>query len=238
MIESFVMKAITTHFLPVSIATLVAVFGIGCSPSNPQISLNTTPSGAFIEVNGENVGVAPQYYTFDFATQPTYQITASKAGYFTEVTQVAAADPRIGAGLINIVLEEDAAYQATTTSDAANRWLRIQVDASRDQADAWQTIMDSVTSVYSTVNTLDASAGYVRSTPKVIRFDRGPQGPFYVRTTFISTIQSRKPLVYKFQIQSETRLVRESDYDWLPYDRVFNEDAQMVQELQARLGLK
>ena len=26
--------------------------------------------------------------------------------------------------------------------------------------------------------------------------------------------------------------------DWVPYDRVFNEDAQLIEEIQSRLGVK
>ncbi|NBB80099.1 MAG: hypothetical protein GVY36_11755 [Verrucomicrobia bacterium] len=53
-----------------------------------------------------------------------------KPGYYPETISVFKGDPRVRGGQINISLEEDEAYTSTTTSDATNKWLRVQVNAS------------------------------------------------------------------------------------------------------------
>jgi hypothetical protein len=40
------------------------------------------------------------------------------------------------------------------------------------------------------------------------------------------------------KIRSDTKLQSQGDMNWKPYDRVFRQDAQLVEELQARLGVK
>ena len=44
------------------------------------------------------------------------------------------------------------------------------------------------------------------------------------------------PLIYKFKIKAESRWG--SSRDWEPYDRVFKKDAELIEELTSRLGLK
>ena len=98
----------------------------------------------------------------------------------------------------------------------------------------WQKLVDSVTSRYPSLEMIDNASGYMRSVYAVRKF-KNPRSEFQVRTRFICSISSKDPLVYKLKIESETADVRQ---DWSPYSRVFKEDAQLVEELQSRLGVK
>src|SRR5277367_2472546 len=62
------------------------------------------------------------------------------------------------------------ALQVTKTSDAANNWLRVQVDPSLVPDVAWQKLMDSVTGYYPDLEMIDVPAGYIRSTYTVRQF--------------------------------------------------------------------
>jgi len=131
---------------------------------------------------------------------------------------------------------KDAALEVTTTSDAANNWLRVQVDPTLAPDVAWQKLVDSVTGCYPSLEMIDSASGYVRSVYTIRTFGKpGSPGAFIVRTRFICSISSKSPLVYKLKIDSEWSTPQQ---DWAPYDRVFKQDAQLVEELQNRLGVK
>lgn len=93
--------------------------------------------------------------------------------------------------------------------------------------------MDSVTGRYPSLEMVDAASGYARSVYSMRRF-KGPNGDIEVRTRFICSISSKTPLVYKMKIESDISAPHQG---WVPYDRVFNEDAELIEEIQSRLGV-
>lgn len=220
-----------------AVLALVCVMVGGCTTTKTLL-VSSDPPQAFLKVNGDNIGDAPQTVEMDFSRIPSYAVTATKVGYLPETVRLEEKDPRLDNGSLTMSLEEDEAYRTTTTSEAANRWLRVQVAGDIDKESAWQRIVDSVTTAYDSLEQMDATAGYIRSTGKVRRYQRGPGGPFRIRTAFLGSISSDDPLVYKFKLRSETRLERQSEHDWQDYGRVFREDAQLVEELTQRLGLR
>jgi hypothetical protein len=143
-----------------------------------------------------------------------------------------------------------AALQVTTTSDAANNWLRVQVEPSLAPDVVWQKLVDSVTGCYPSLEMVDATSGYMRSVYNIKRFGQPGSGDqFTVRTRFICSISSKSPLVYKMKIESEWSAPLQVNrglfapqevvqQDWASYDRVFKPDAQLIEELQSRLGVK
>ena len=97
--------------------------------------------------------------------------------------------------------------------------------------------MDSVTTVYDSLEQLDPSSGYLRSAMRERRWDLGFRlGIYIIRTQLSGSIASLEPLIYKFKIKSEYRWSRSSNWD--PYNRVFKVDAERVEELTNRLGIK
>ena len=188
----------------------------------------------------QDVGRTPVEYTFNFADrEKRYKVVISKPGYFDQKFFVTERDLiNSGSGEIEVVLEEDPAWTSTSESEATNRWLRIPVNPAIDHAGAWQKVIDSVTTVYNSLEQLDQVSGYIRSAPRLRQYDKGPEGPYYVRTQFIGSISSLDPLIYKIKLIAKKRLEVESNENWKNFERVFAEDAQLVEELLNRLGLK
>ena len=204
----------------------------GCAV--PETSIVSKPAGATVAINGVTVGTTPTHHLFDFNQTPTFNVVASKKGYLNEELILTKESPGFQDNQLNIILTEDEAYKVTIKSDACNNWLQVPVDPSLPPDVVWQKIVDSVTSGYPSLEMIDAVSGYMRSVYSIRRF-KGPYGDIHVRTRFICSISSKTPLVYKMKIESETSV---SHQNWVPYDRVFKEDAQLIEEIQNRLGVK
>lgn len=215
----------------VLVFAFATLFSVACASGPTQVVTN--PPGAFVKVNDQNLGVAPVSHTFVFSGRPTQVVLAEKPGYFTEQVSVSKETPGIKKGQLQIVLQEDEAYRATTTSEATNQWLRVQVSTGLSEAAVWQKLVDSVTGRYTSLEQLDNSSGYMRSVYTVRKF-KGRDADYSVRSRLIGSISSRDPLVYKVKIESESF----ERGDWVPYQRVFKEDAQLIEEIQQRLGIK
>jgi len=212
---------------------LAAALLTACSSVN-SLTITSEPTGAMIQVDKNNLGETPISTRLDFSQNKQYVVTAMKAGYFPEERLLNEKSDPVKAGALRLVLAEDEAWKVTTTSEATNNWLRIQVDSRLAETDVWQKLVDSVTSRYTSLEQLDNLSGYMRTIYQIRRF-RGPRAEFRVRTRFLCAIASKMPLVYKFRIEAE---VSDPRGDWLPYTRVFKEDAALIEELQNRLGLK
>lgn len=216
-------------------ALALAAFPVlaGCD-STRSILINSEPPGAFIQVDGQNAGNAPITQTFDFGAKYTFVVTGSMTGYFTEEVVLTKKHPAVRTLEVKLVLQEDEAWKATTTSEATNAWLRIQVDPKLTAEQMWQKLIDAVTSAYSSLEQMDSSSGYIRSVATVRKF-RSPKGQISVRTRFTGSIAQKEPLLYKLKIEAE---VSTNGSDWSPYSRVFKEDEALIEELQSRLGTK
>ena len=229
----------TVEVSAANFARLMGTVTLTLEPHNKSAVIRSTPSQASVRVGEHDVGQTPTSHSFDFSDRRRrYMVTVSKTGYFDRVVTVTEGSGGIRSGTIDVVLEENPAWTTTSESEATNKWLRIAVDRSIAYDNAWQKIIDSVTSVYDSLEQLDQTSGYLRSTPRVREFAKGPAGPFLVRTQFIGSISSKDPLTYKIKLTSTTRAKSDAAENWKEFDRVFSEDAQLVEELQSRLGLK
>jgi hypothetical protein len=211
----------------------LALLATGCSSSR-RLRIMTEAAGGFIQVDGANVGVAPVEHVFDLDKDQTALVSASLTGYYREEVKLGRESPALKKKHLRLVLQEDESWRVTTTSEATNNWIRIQVDETLTADTVWQKVVDSVTGRYSSLEQLDSSSGYLRSIPTVRKF-RGPTGDFRIRTRFICSISSKTPLVYKIRIESD---FTDNTVDWIPFSRVFKDDAALIEELQARLGIK
>jgi hypothetical protein len=206
---------------------------LGAAGCATPTTVTTNPDGAFVSVDGKGIGNAPAKVMFDFLKQPAYRVTASKPGYFDESVTVAS-DGFVVPGVLALNLKPDESYTQTTTTDATNRWLRIQVPDSVKQDEVWQKLVDAVTGRYSSIEQMDNSSGYLRSASMGRSFKHPSGGDFSIRTQFLGAVSSRSPIVYKVKIVSERST---PDGNWVPFDRVFKEDAELLDELQTRLGV-
>jgi hypothetical protein len=202
---------------------------LGCATTT---TVKTNPDGALVSVDGKEIGNSPANYTFDFLRQSVYRVTASKPGHFDASVSVAS-DGLVVPKVLTLNLKPDESYAQTTTTEATNRWLRIQVPESVKQDEVWQKLVDAVTGRYSGIEQMDNSSGYLRSAPTGRSFKDPSGGEFSVRTQFQGAVSSRSPIVYKVKIVSERST---PGGNWVPFDRVFKEDAELLDELQTRLG--
>ena len=201
--------------------------------------ITSGPGQARVEIEGVEVGLTPVEVGFDFEDRSRrHVVKLSKPGYFDAAVAVSEQSEGLQSGVINVVLEENPAWRVTSESEATNRWLRIAIDPRIAYTSAWQRIIDSVTSVYDSLEQLDQQSGYLRSSPQIREFPKGPDGPFLVRTQFIGSISSQEPLTYKIKLVAQTRGKHESSESWAEFDRVFAQDTQLVEELQNRMGIK
>lgn len=212
-------------------ALWAVIAGSGCATQPTTVT--TDPGGAFISVDGTGVGTAPLKYKFDFDKQQAYQVTASKPGFFDSGITLTSNGAGINDGVLALALKPDESYSETTTTEATNRWVRIQVGDSMKQDDVWQKLVDSVTGRYSSIEQMDNASGYLRSVPISRSFKNPTTGDFSIRTQFLGAISSRSPLVYKVKILAERST---ADGRWVPFDRVFKGDSELLDELQTRLG--
>jgi len=201
--------------------------------------ITSDPGQARVEIEGIKVGLTQLEFGFDFKDRSRrHVVKLSKPGYFDAAIPVTAQSEGLQSGVINVALDENPAWKVTSESEATNRWLRIAIDPRIPYLSAWQRIIDSVTSVYDSLEQLDQQSGYLRSSSQIREFPKGPDGPFLVRTQFIGSISSQEPLTYKIKLVAQTRGKHESSESWAEFDRVFAQDAQLVEELQNRMGIK
>lgn len=221
--------------LTLLIVIATGLFG-GCNKVR-TLTITSTPPEAFVRVDNDNVGRTPARHTFNFRSAPLYVVTATKTGYMDEQIRLNYEHPSVKRGELNIVLQEDEAFRMTMESEATNRWVRVEINPQLTPAQTWQRIVDSVTTAYDSIEQMDQVAGYIRTTPKVRIFQMGARGSYRIRTHLVGSIATRDPLTYRFQVRSQIRPERASDHAWEDFDRIFSEDAQLVQELQMRLGI-
>lgn len=206
---------------------------LGCATRTMTITSN--PDHAAVSVNGTPIGDTPVKYTFDYGQRTYYDVVARKPGFLEVSRQLIGDTDAANQDTLGFDLPPDPAYRETTASEAANQWLRVQVPPRINRDTMWQTLVDAVTSRYSNVEQMDPASGYIRSAPIVKSYQNPGRGEYSIRTQFIGSIVSTDPLVYKMKIQSEY-----SDHpnQWIPYNRIFSADQQLIEELQNRLGLK
>lgn len=205
----------------------------GCAGPKPTTIL-TEPPGAAVSVDKAPLGASPVDYVFDFRKKPNFVLSARQTGYFDAERVISRSTPGVG-DRVTVGLTADESWTATTTSEATNTWLRIEVDDRVDADAMWQRLVDSVTGRFVNIEQMDKASGYIRSAAMSRTFTHPMRGEFTVRTQFIGSIAQSDPLVYKLRIESVS--VDRSGMT-RPYDRVFKEDAVLVQELQSRLGIR
>jgi hypothetical protein len=208
------------------------LFAFGCAA--PQKTIMSDPPGASVTINDEKAGLTPVKYDFDFTKRIKYDVVVQKDG-FLAAEQVVYSDTTAAHDLVlQFPLSRDPSWDDTVESDIANTFLRIQINPQFARETVWQRIFDSVTTRYPSMAQMDKDAGYIKTAPITKTYHVNNED-FTIRTSFVATIASPDPLVYKFEIVSE----RSSGNDvWVPWHRIFSDDQKLINELQDRLSVK
>lgn len=201
------------------------------APRSTPTTVVSNPSGATIFVNGNDQGTTPVDYLFDFTVVPEYEVIAKLEGHFDERKIITASNAP--ADQLAIALKQSLAWVATAPSDATNNWLRVRVNPGFSSEHVWRRMVDSVTAGYVELEQFNFESGYLRSVFKSKKFP-SPKGEFLIRNRFIAAIASQDPLVYKIKVTSEWAY---PGGKWLPYNRIFKEEAAMVEEIRSQFGV-
>ena len=219
-----------------SVFCLLAILLTACATPvpTPETQINTTPDGASIAIDGQEMGTAPVSFLFDFVATGEYALVAKKEGYFTETKTIT---PDLVTGeqpSIQIKLHASPMWQATTVSPATNEWMRLIVNPNIGTAEIWQRMVDATTKRFPELEEFDYNSGYIKSVVKGKRFNT-PRGEFRLRSRFIAAVADEDPLTYKIKLVSEWT---DKGIEWYPYNRVFIEDGQLINELIDRFGVQ
>ena len=126
---------------PTLLLFLALLFPLAACSSTRTVAFSSEPPGAMIQIDGKNVGVTPITHPIDFEESPRVIVGAILAGYHTEQLAVDKSTPAVKRAHLNLVLMPDEAWNVTTTCEATNSWMRIQVEPSLDLETVWQKMM-------------------------------------------------------------------------------------------------
>jgi hypothetical protein len=214
---------------PLGAAVLLA---FGCA--SPQKTIMSEPPGASVTVNGDPAGLTPLKYNFDFSQRIKYDVVVGKDGFLSGEQVVYSDTAMAQQAVLAFQLAHDPSWEDTAESDLANSWLRIEINPTFARSTVWQRLFDSVTTRYPSMDQMDKDAGYIKTHP-ISKTYKVNGEEFTIRTSFVATIATPDPLVYKFEIVSERSAGNDQ---WVPWHRIFNEDQKLIDELQDRLSAK
>ncbi len=221
------MRRLVLSFLFVT----VALGALGCSNVR-TIAVSTEPNGAELSIDEEPVGVTPLDYPFDFDKKKSFKLYARAEGHvenFVTVSEAFLGEKTA----ISIRLDRDEAWHATTESGGTNEWLNVEINPRLSREDVWTRLVAVVKKFYPNIDQLDKESGYIVTKHKQETFQRGLE-TMKIRTQFVASIASPKPLIYEVKIVSEAS----TRGRYTPYSRVFTEDAELMSEIQQELGVQ
>jgi len=157
-----------------------------------------------------------------------------KTGYFTETTEVTSSDISGDSNEVFIKLIPSPMWQATFESPATNQWLRLIASPGVSEAEVWKQMVDATTKRFPDLEEFDYNSGYIKSAVKTKRYST-PRGEFRLRSRFVAALADQDPLTYKIKLISEWT---DKGVEWYPYNRVFREDALLIDELVDRFGME
>jgi hypothetical protein len=213
--------------------SLVAIFAAGCASDEKMII--SDPAGAAVSINGQPAGITPLKYTFDFSRRSKYEVAVTMDGYIGVDRVIYSETPVADESQLRYELEQDPAWAETAVSDAANQWQQINISPDYNKQTMWPAIVQSVTARYSGIELMDPSSCYIRTLPNVKTYKTSTGEDNSLRTYLVGSMYSASPLIYQVKIVSERT---DGSGNWVPWQRVFREDAELIEELQQRLGIK
>ncbi|BCL59935.1 hypothetical protein DGMP_06280 [Desulfomarina profundi] len=215
-----------------SLLFLVLILSGCAQKSTMDTVIKTRPAGATITIDGiQQPEVTPFSYKFDFANNQEYTLLVDRDGYFQKEVIVNKNYPLLKKGKILIKLTPSPLWEATTFSPATNNWVQVLVGGELTAKMAWQIMVDAVIKRSANIKELNYEAGYLQTKFTVKKFDT-QNGEFLLRCQMIATLVSSEPLIYRIKDVAEWS---GNGVQWHPYNRIFIEHANMIEEIQDRL---
>lgn len=212
-----------------------------------KIKLTVSPEDASIYVDNNFVGKGA--YTANFSKRDGHiRVKFEKEGYVTRRMKILATDKR---NSVDVELEKDDAYDASSTSQLANKFFSIPVShkyvekaGSTDAAAklAWKQLHQILMNYIEEIEESNMLGGYIQSAWVTKKFynsslndiDGGVQ--WRTRVT-IKESNDGENLVYKVKVTSEVAPLNTTVEEYFtPINRVLKSFEPMISEFQARLS--
>ena len=128
---------------------------------------------------------------------------------------------------LQVDLDKDEAFAATTEADVVNKNLTVTVKKGRSFEEAWQKIVTVVSERYDVLESVDAKSGYLRTA----WLEKKTQNS-NVRSRFVVSVNTPDPLAFRVKLQSE---IKRGAADFAAYERAFQADVEVLEGLRGRL---
>jgi len=211
----------------------LAMLATGCA-SNQKMIISDPPE-ASVSINGQLVGITPLKYNFDFNARSKYEISITKDGYIAVDRLLYSETPMASQSELHYNLERDPAWDDTSESPFTNQWQQISISPDYNKQTMWPLLVQTVTEHYSGIQVMDAQSCYISSLPRVKSYTSSSGAQCYLRTYMIGSIFTSSPLIYQVKIVAERS---DGGDNWVPWQRVYRQDKELVEEIQQRLGIK
>jgi hypothetical protein len=216
----------------------------GCSNVR-NVEFRSEPADVEILIDGTSIGTTPVSHDFNFAnSDAVFTVNAQKEGYVPTRKRVSLlhldaalesrSDNSDAPEYMIVKVDEDESWTKTAASEAANTWFEITINPQLAEAQVWEKLIETLVKYYPEITNQDNESGYVVTRSKEKRFKRGPTASVNVRNQFFCSMATRSPLVYKVKIESQ---INDND-GWQPFERVFQDDAHLIKDLEAKLALE
>ncbi len=189
--------------------------------------VNSTPGGAYLRVNGIDRGTTPRILEFK-ADEPMH-IKASLFGYKELERQLTPACAEFRTGRVELQLEAVPFYAQTVTSDIANKFISLKgLSSTLDPAAARLRIVNLALEHYGALDPEERSVHRVRTLWKERSLSTGERF-VRLRNRFRAILNhERHPPQISITIDSERSVHPDI---WSRSDRVFSEDANLIDQL-------
>ncbi len=215
----------------------IAVISFLLSSCSTSVIFTSSENDAQIYVDGRKRG-SGQSSVINIKKDNCVNVKVEKTGFLTESLLYCYNGMTFGSPKTRYIeLKNDDAYDASITTDYANKDFEVTVSSDFDEARAWKIVSQIVTGYFDNLEMADRATGYMKTSWQTKSFTMQT-----IRTRVIVKQSNSNPLKYKIKILSEyandpEQSVKDDD-KFKEWDRVLRAYEGLVTEFQARLGKK
>jgi hypothetical protein len=205
---------------------LLSIPFLSIAQKNVKVTFSSDPN-ASITVNGQAAGTGSAQ--IKLGPNQCIKVTSKLEGKYAKYLELC------NNGIVKIAksyyieLQTDAAYAASVATNVAN--IDINIRPKKSQADSWKQINSLILQYIDAIEISDKDNMYLRTAWVSQTFNSG-----IVRTRVIVKTQGDQQFSIKLVSEiAEVGTKVSEDEKFVPYDRVLNKYAKIIEELQSRL---
>jgi|688.fasta_scaffold760382_2 hypothetical protein len=200
----------------------VAVIALCASGCFHSVKILAKPATAKITADGSFVGTGTAVVRVSENRSVAVTVCAPPEFLCSDMT-VGKESPKS----LSVQLPADDAFAATTSADVVNKNLTVTVKKGRSFDDAWQKIVSVVSERYDALESVDAKSGYLRTA-----WIEKKTTTAVIRSRFVVSVGTPDPIAFRVKLQME---VKRGQADFVPYDRAFQSDLEVLEGLRSRV---